>query len=105
MVELRSCGLAFPALYPPAALPPISMGRAAVPPTNGVADPYGPVQGARGWVWRRDSWFACMGCQKVTHQKQRDGQVLALGGHQSMTITNNQQIVGGSGILRMGGSM
>ena len=30
-------------------------------------------------------------------KKQRDGQALALGGHQSMTITNNQQIVGGSG--------
>ena len=30
-------------------------------------------------------------------KKQRDWQALALGGHQLMTITNNQQIVGGSG--------
>ena len=30
-------------------------------------------------------------------KKQRDGQALTLGGHQSMTITNNQQIVGRSG--------
>ena len=30
-----------PAPYPPAAFPPIFMGRAAVPPTNGAADPYG----------------------------------------------------------------
>ena len=41
--------------------PPISMGRAAVPPTDGAADPYGPAQGARGWFWRRDGWFACLG--------------------------------------------
>ena len=47
----------------------ISMGRAAVPPTNGAADPYGPAQGACGWVWRRDGWFAYLGCQKETHQK------------------------------------
>ena len=37
--------------------PPISMGSAAVPPTNGAANPYGPAQGARGWVW----WRACLG--------------------------------------------
>jgi len=34
------------------------MGRAAVPPTNCTAAPYGPVQGARGWVWWRNGWFA-----------------------------------------------
>jgi hypothetical protein len=49
--------------------PSISMGRAAVPPTNGAADPYGPAQGSRGWVWRRDGWFACLGRWKETHQK------------------------------------
>jgi hypothetical protein len=58
-----------PTPYPPTALPPISMGRAAVPPTNGAADPYGPAQGARGWVWQRNGWFACLGRQKETHQK------------------------------------
>ena len=45
------------------------MGRAAVPPTNNAADPYGPAQGTRGWVWRRDGWFACLGLRKETHQK------------------------------------
>ena len=50
-------------------LSPISMGRAAVPPANGAADPYGPAQGARGWVWRRNVWGACLGRQKQTHQQ------------------------------------
>jgi hypothetical protein len=36
-------------------------------------------------------------CKKRRIKKQRDGQALDLGGHQSMTITNNQQIVGRSG--------
>jgi hypothetical protein len=49
--------------------PPISMGRAAVPPINDAADPYGPLQGAHGWVWRCDGWFACLGRQKETHRK------------------------------------
>jgi hypothetical protein len=44
--------------------PPISMGSTVVPPTNGAADPYGPAQGACGWVWRRDGWFACLGRRK-----------------------------------------
>ena len=35
--------------------------------------------------------------KKKRIKKQRDGQALALGSHQSMTKTNNQQIVGGSG--------
>ncbi len=35
--------------------------------------------------------------EKRRIKKQIDGQALALGGHQSMTITNNQQIVGRSG--------
>ena len=38
--------------------PPISMKRAAMRPTNGATDPYGPVQGAPGWVWWRNGWFA-----------------------------------------------
>ena len=38
-----------------------------------------------------------MGFQKRRIKKQRDGQALDLGGHQSMAITNNQQIVSGSG--------
>ena len=61
-----------PASYPPVALPPISMGRAAVPPTNVAAAPYGPVQGARGWVWWRNGWFAYLGRQKETHKKKRN---------------------------------
>ncbi len=52
--------------------PPISMGRAAVPPTNGAADLYGPAQGARGWAWWRNGWFACLRRQKETHQKNRE---------------------------------
>ena len=53
-----------PAPYPPEALPPISMGRAAVPPANGAMANHGPAQGVRGWVWRRNVWFACLGNQK-----------------------------------------
>ena len=49
--------------------PPISMGRAAVPPTNGAANPYGPAQGPCGMIWRRNGWFACLGYRKETHQK------------------------------------
>jgi len=52
--------------------PPISMGRAAVPPTNGKADPYGLAQGAHGWVWRRNGWFACFGRRKETHRAVQD---------------------------------
>jgi len=50
-----------PPPYPPLALPSISMGRLSAPSTNGAAAPYGPTQGARGRVWRRDGWFACLG--------------------------------------------
>ena len=55
--------------YPPAALPPMIMGRAVVPPPNGSAAPYGPTQGDCGWVWWRNVWFACLGHQKDTHKK------------------------------------
>jgi hypothetical protein len=55
--------------------PPISMSRAAVPPTNGTADPYGPVQGTRGWVRQRNGWFTCLGRWQETHQKKEKNMV------------------------------
>ena len=77
--------------------PPISMGRAAVPLTNGATDPYGPAQGARGWVWRRGGWFACLGRRKETHKKIENHGALDLGGRHLVATHNNQPIVGGSG--------
>ncbi len=74
--------------------PPISMSRAAVPPTNCAAGPYGPAQGVYGWVWR---WFACLGRQKETHKKIENHGALDLGGRHLMATHNNQPIVGGGG--------
>jgi hypothetical protein len=78
------------------------MGRAAVPPTNGAADPYGPAQGARGWVWPRGNWFACLGRQKETHKKIENHGALDLGGRHLVATHNNQPIVGGRGTEYVG---
>ena len=51
------------------ALPPISMGRAVVRPTNGAAAPYGHARGSHCRVWLRNDWFACLGRRKETHRK------------------------------------
>jgi hypothetical protein len=66
------------------------MGSTPVPPTNGTAAPYGPTQGACGWVWRHDGWFACLGSQMKTHKKREIRQALVLGGRRSMMRDNNQ---------------
>jgi hypothetical protein len=58
-----------PPPYPPPTLPSLSMRRLLAPPTNVAAAPYGPTQGARGWVWRRDGWFACLGGKMKPHKK------------------------------------
>jgi hypothetical protein len=72
------------------------MGSTPVPPTNGATAPYGPMQGACGWVWWRNGWFACLGRQRKTHQKiEKIRQALALGGRCLMIRGNNQLGVGG----------
>jgi hypothetical protein len=57
--------------YPPPTLPSLSMSRLLAPPTNGAAAPYGPTQGACGWVWRHNGWFACLGGEIKMHRKKR----------------------------------
>ena len=87
-----------PAHHPLAALPPISMGRAAVPPANGAAAHHGPVQGASGWVWWRNGLFFLFGSPKRDASKKREKHgVSALSGRWWITITNNQPKDGGSG--------
>ncbi len=55
--------------YPPAALPSLSMGRAAAPPNLGTATPHGSTASTRWRVCDRRGWFSCLGHQKATHQK------------------------------------
>jgi hypothetical protein len=45
------------------------MGKLSALPTNGAAAPYDPTQVARGRVWRRNGWFACLGGGMKAHQK------------------------------------
>ena len=52
-----------------------------------------PAVGFGGAMAGLPVWVA----EKRHIKKQRDEQVLALGGHRLITITNNQPIVGGSG--------
>ena len=52
-----------------------------------------PVVGFGGAMAGLPVWVA----EKRRIKKQRDGQALALGGHRSITITNNQPVVDGSG--------
>ena len=46
-----------PPSYPTAALPSLSMGRAAVPPTHGAAASLKLAQGLSDRVWQCHSWF------------------------------------------------
>jgi hypothetical protein len=55
--------------YPPVALPPLSMGRAAAPPNLGAASPHGSVAGAQHLVCVRDGRFPCLGQIFNPHQK------------------------------------
>ena len=52
-----------------------------------------PVVGFGGAMAGLPVWVA----KKRHIKKQTDGQALAVGGHRSITITNNQPVVGGSG--------
>jgi hypothetical protein len=71
------------------------MGMSAAPPSHGAVAPYGPMQGARDWVWPRHGWFPCWGGKMKTQQKikKRNGG-LALGGQNFMGRRNNQLRVG-----------
>ncbi len=74
------------------------MGKLSAPPTNGAAAPYDPTQVARGWVWRRNGWFACLGGgMKANQEKKGDKGVSALGGCNLIERHNNQIGVGGRG--------
>jgi hypothetical protein len=74
------------------------MGKLSMPPTNGAAVPYDPTQVARGWIWRRDGWFAYLGAGMKAHQKKEvDKGVLALGGQNFEYKHNNQIVIGGRG--------
>ncbi len=46
--------------YPPAALPSLSMGRAAMPPNLGAPSPNGSFAGAWHWVHARNGRFLCL---------------------------------------------
>ncbi len=81
----------------PETLPSLSMSRLLAPPTNGAVAPYGPTQGARGWVWWRDGWFACLGGKMKPHKKIEEYGASALGGHHLEATHNNQPIVGRRG--------
>ncbi len=88
-----------PPPYPPAALPAISMAIDATAPALGSATPYGPMQGARGPVWRRDGWMVHLfwGQHETTSKNREEHGALALGGHHLATTHNNQPIVSGRG--------
>ena len=61
--------------YPPAALPSLSVSRAAVPTTHGASAPHGPMQGARHRVRRRRCLFPCLGApmQAPSNNRERGG--------------------------------
>jgi hypothetical protein len=60
---------------------------------------YGPTQGARGGVWRRDGWMVRLfrGQNKTASENREEHDALALGGHHLAATHNNQPIVGKSG--------
>jgi hypothetical protein len=73
------------------------MAIAATAPALGSAAPYGPTQGARGRVWRRDGWMVRLfwGRNETTSKNREEHGALALGGHHLAATHNNQPIVGG----------
>jgi hypothetical protein len=87
-----------PPPYPPAALPAISMETAATAPALGSATPYGPTQGARGWILRRNGWMVRLfwGGNETTSKNREKHGASALGGRHLAATHNNQPIVGGS---------
>ncbi len=91
-----------PLSSPPAALPLISVDRAAAPPTHGATAPYGSVDGAMHRVRSCRSPFTCSGLRNAAHQKiERDGP-LALDGRCLIRGHNNQPKVSGSNGLEVG---
>jgi len=88
-----------PPPYPPAALPAISMAKAATAPALCSAAPYGPTQGARGRVLRHDGWMVRLfrGRNETTSKNREEHGASALGGCHLEATHNNQPIVGGSG--------
>ncbi len=54
--------------YPPAALPSLSVSRAAAPTTHGAAAPYGIMQGARHRFRRHHCWLPCLGCKRKPNE-------------------------------------
>ncbi len=87
-----------PPPYPPAALPTISMAIAATAPVLGSTAPYGPTQGARGRVRRRDGWMVHLfwGQNETKSKNREEHGASALGGRHLATTHNNQPIVGRS---------
>jgi hypothetical protein len=75
------------------------MAIAATAPALGSAAPYGPMQGARGRVLRRDGWMVCLfwGQNETTSKIREEHGASALGGRHLAATYNNQPIVGGSG--------
>ncbi len=75
------------------------MAIAATAPALDSASPYGPTQGARGRVWRRDGWMVHLfrGQNETTSKNREEHGALALGGCHLAATHNNQPIVGGSG--------
>ncbi len=55
--------------YPPAVLPSLSMGRAAVLPTHGAAASHNLAQCVRDRVRQHHGWLPCLGSQCKPHQK------------------------------------
>ena len=55
--------------YPPATLHSTSMVRSEAPPMHGAMACYGPMPSARGLVWRRHHWLACLGGTKQQSRK------------------------------------
>jgi hypothetical protein len=75
------------------------MAIAATAPALGSAAPYGPTQGARGRVWRRDGWMVRLfrGQDETTSKNREEHGASALGGRHLVATHNNQPIVDGSG--------
>ena len=74
------------------------MAIAATAPALGSTAPYGPMQGARGWVLWRDGWMVHLfrGRNETASKNREEHGALALGGCHLAATHNNQPIVGRS---------
>ncbi len=75
------------------------MAIATTAPALGSAAPYGPTQGAHGWVLWRDGWMICLfwGQNETTSKNREEHRASALDGRHLAATHSNQPIVGGSG--------